>query len=119
MNSIEILISIISLLSILDFILDIKNKTFSFLIRYLYVAYLFRDLQVFSNEILDFFICEMISIGAIIYVVAYFLNGILMKSLKIKDRGIWRFTYFLIYIFVANLLFNFLNVMSLENLLPL
>ena len=119
MNSVEILISIISLLSILDFILDIKNKSFSFLIRYLYVAYRFRDLQVFSNGILDFVVCEMISIGSIVYIISYFLNGILMKSLKIKDRGTWRFTYFIIYIFVVDLLYTFICAMRSENMLPL
>ena len=65
----ETILFILSIASFIHEISGIRKKRFSFIFRYFIVLLLFKNIDVFNNEWLNFWLTEMISIGFIIYVI--------------------------------------------------
>jgi len=113
---------LILLLSTIIFIKDltgIKKLRFSFIIRYIFVGILFKDLEVFSNQILNFFVVEAISIGTIIYILSYSISGIIFLLTNIKDTMIRKTIYFIVYIVLAIILWVISLILNENGYLPI
>lgn len=115
----EIFFLIISLVGIIKDIFNIKRLNFSFLLRYFFVMFIFRNLEIFESNILNFFIVEAISIGTIIYFISYIVTGIIIRIFDIDDTAIRRIIYFFVYVIITFLLGGLMNLLASKGILPL
>lgn len=119
MNVLGVFVTIVSIITFVCQFIGIKYKRFSFIFRYFLVGILFWDLEIFSNEILNFFVLETISIGFVIYVLSYCMVKIVMIIIPSHKRSSWRIAYFIIYVVIAFLLWCIFRILSKNGLLPL
>lgn len=113
------ILTIVSAITFVCQFIEIKNRRFSFIVRYILVGWLFWDLEIFSNEILNFFLLETISIGFAIYVVSYCVVRIVMVFIPTHEKSCWKIVYFIVYIVIAFLLSFIFRVLSKNGVLPL
>ena len=118
-KNMELLIILLSIYSFVSEMISLKKLRFTFFIRYFWVMILFKDLEIFSNEFLNFFILEAISIGSVIYVISYAIVGIFILIFTIDDTTIRRIIYFFAYILVALILYIICLILSVNNILPI
>ena len=97
----ETILFILSIASFIHEILGIRKKRFSFIFRYFIVLLLFKNIDVFNNGWLNFWLTEMISIGFIIYVISYGIVGLLMVFSDVYEKVTWQVVYFIVYIIVT------------------
>ncbi len=119
MNALGWTLTGFSAITFIGQLIGIKNKRFSFIVRYILVGWLFWDLEIFSNEILNFFLLETISIGFIIYVLSYCIVPVVMIIIPSYKRSSWRIVYFIIYVVIAVLLWGIFKLLSKNGILPL
>lgn len=115
----EVVFFIISCLSLIHELVEIKNKRFSFIIRYFLIVVLFWDLEIFKDPFLNFFICEMISIGFAIYLLSYFVVGIFMIFIPKFGSKFWKIIYFIVYVFITIIIYCISLALNNIGLLPL
>lgn len=119
MNALGWVLTIISIITFICQFIGIKNKRFSFIVRYILVGWLFWDLDIFSNEILNFFLLETISIGFVIYVLSYCIVPFVMIIIPSHKRSSWRIVYFIIYVAITFILWGVFKILSANGILPL
>ena len=113
------ILSIVSAITFVCQFIGIRSKRFSFIFRYFLVGFLFWDLEIFSNEVLNFFLLETISIGFIIYVLSYCLVPVVMIIIPSHKWSNWRIAYFIIYVVIAVLFWGIFELLSKNGILPL
>lgn len=115
--------SILTIISCVNFLYDLTtsliNKRYSFIIRYVIVFILFMDLTIFSNELVNYWITEKLSVGFCIYYLSYGIVGLLNIRLRINDRKSLKTVYFVVYIVIAFILWILMSILNFLNLLPI
>lgn len=109
----------VSIVAIIHEIANIRNHDLSFIFRYLLVFFLFQNLQIFSNNIINYMFLETISIGYIIYVISFKMVGVIMAFSSNYDRDNWKIIYLIIYTIISLILFFIMRKLQTEGYIPI